>query len=85
MVGESMDRMLRYRWYLFGVLSAQYFTVYFHRVSPAVVAQELVKDFSISGVSLGLLASAYFYPYAIMQIPVGLLSDSWSEKNDNTF
>ena len=72
--------MLRYRWYLFGVLAAQYLTVYFHRVSPAVVAQELAIDFSISGVSLGLLASAYFYPYAIMQIPVGLLSDSWGAK-----
>ncbi len=75
-----MDRPLRYRWYLFGVLAAQYLMVYFHRVSPAVVAHELTNAFCISGTSLGLLASAYFYPYAIMQVPVGLLSDSWGAK-----
>ena len=40
----------------------------------------LIDTFSISGASLGLLASAYFYPYAIMQIPVGILSDSWGAK-----
>ena len=61
-------------------MQSQYLIVYFHRVSPAVVASELTSAFSISGASLGLLASAYFYPYAIMQVPVGILSDSWGAK-----
>ncbi|HVN98033.1 MAG TPA: MFS transporter [Syntrophorhabdaceae bacterium] len=69
-----------YRWSIFGVLGAQYLIVYFHRVAPAVVARELTQAFSISGASLGLLASAYFYPYAAMQIPVGLITDSWGAK-----
>ena len=58
------------------ILSLQYLFVYFHRVCPAVVAQDLIDAFSINATSLGVLASGYFYPYAIMQIPVGLLSDS---------
>ncbi len=65
---------------LFFVLSAQYLIVYFHRVSPAVLAQDLVSSFHISATVLGVLASAYFYPYALMQVPVGILSDSWGPK-----
>jgi len=70
----------RHRLVLFLILSAQYLIVYFHRVSPAVVAQDLVSSFNISATALGVLASAYFYPYAMMQVPVGILSDSWGPK-----
>ena len=45
-----------------------------------MVAPDLVITFAISGTSLGILASGYFYSYAIMQIPVGLLSDSWGTR-----
>jgi sugar phosphate permease len=70
----------RNRWTLFIILSAQYLVVYFHRVSPAVIAQDLMSSFHISATVLGVLASAYFYPYAAMQVPVGILSDSWGPK-----
>jgi len=72
--------VVRHRWYLFVILALQYLIVYFHRVSPAVVAQDLVGSFNISATALGVLASAYFYPYALMQVPVGVLSDSWGPK-----
>lgn len=72
--------MNRHRYILFLILSAQYLIVYFHRVSPAVIAQDLVASFNISATALGVLASAYFYPYAMMQVPVGILSDSWGPK-----
>ena len=57
-----------------------YLLVYFHRISPAVAAPELIRTFDISGTQLGVLASAYFYSYCIMQIPVGILSDAWGPK-----
>ncbi len=65
-----------YRWAVFGLLSAGYFLVYFHRLAPAVVAVDLMRDLHASGPLMGLLASAYFYPYALMQVPTGLMSDS---------
>ncbi|MBP6940455.1 MAG: MFS transporter [Syntrophorhabdaceae bacterium] len=77
---KGLEKVYRYRWYIFAILAAQYLIVYFQRVAPAVVAQELIDDFMISGASLGLLASAYFYPYALTQVPVGILSDSWGPK-----
>jgi len=77
MEGKSdLRKLLRYRWLIFSVLAIGYVLVYFHRVSSAVVAPELIEAFHVSGATLGVLASAYFYPYAIMQLPAGLLSDS---------
>jgi sugar phosphate permease len=70
----------QYRWVIFSVLALQFIFVYFHRVSFAVVAPELVKAFDISGTALGVLAAGYFYTYACMQLPVGLLVDSWGPR-----
>jgi len=68
------------RWAVFWIISAHYLIGYFHRVAPAVVAPELIRTFGISGAALGVLASTYFYAYAAMQIPVGILADSWGVK-----
>jgi sugar phosphate permease len=66
----------RYRWSVFGVLALGYITVMFHRLCPAVVAVDLIRDFNATGALIGMMAGAYFYPYALMQIPSGLLADS---------
>ena len=73
-----------YRWVVFALLAAGYLLVYFHRLSPAVVALELMDDLKADAGLMGLLASAYFYPYALMQIPSGLLSDSWGPRKTIT-
>ena len=59
---------LSYRWVIFLILAMGYAIVYFHRVAPAVVVPELTRSFRIKGVAVGVLASAYFYPYALMQL-----------------
>lgn len=71
---------VRYRWLIFGILSLGYLLVFFHRLCPAVVAVDMMRDLHAGGGLIGLLGSAYFYPYAIMQIPTGLLSDSWGPR-----
>lgn len=81
MIEVAIWKTLRYRWFVFWILAIQYLLVYFHRVCPAVVASDLINNFRISGTSLGVLASTYFYSYGIMQIPVGILSDRWGAKN----
>jgi len=44
----------------------------------------MMRDLRAGGTLLGLLGSAYFYPYAIMQLPAGLLSDSWGPRRTIT-
>lgn len=78
---DKIRKTLRYRWYIFLILAVQYLLVYFQRVAPAVTAPEMINAFEISGTALGVLASAYFYSYGIMQIPVGILSDRWGPRN----
>lgn len=70
----------KYRYLIFGLLGAAYILVFFHRLAPAVVAVDMMTDLKTGGALMGVLASAYFYPYAIMQIPAGLLSDSWGPR-----
>ena len=77
---DSLNKALRYRWLIFWILAFSYILVYFHRLCPAVVAVDMMADLQTSGALLGLLSSAYFYPYALMQIPAGLLSDSWGPR-----
>ena len=79
-MSDPLSRALRYRWLIFWILAVSYVLVYFHRLCPAVVAVDMMQDLRAGGPLLGLLGSAYFYPYAIMQLPAGLLSDSWGPR-----
>jgi len=47
---------------------------------PAVIALDIQSSFGISGTLLGVLSSAYFYAYAFMQMPTGLMADSWGPR-----
>ena len=67
---------LRKRQIVFLILVAAYMTVFFHRMAPAVVAEDLARTFQTTGVALGSLAAAYYYIYTAMQIPSGVLADT---------
>jgi len=86
---QAMDRSLvrktlSYRWLIFLIMAVAYAFVYFHRLSPAVMAVDLQTALETSGGFVGILASAYFYPYALMQFPAGLLSDSLGPRKTAT-
>jgi len=73
---SDVRNVLSYRFIIFAILAVAYLLVYFHRLSLSVVADALVKEFQTSASVMGLLGSVYFYCYAVMQLPAGLLSDS---------
>ncbi len=81
---SAPDRPSNYRWVVFALLALAYLLVYFHRTCPAVVALDLMKDLRAGPALMGYLASAYFYPYALMQLPAGLLSDTWGPRRTIT-
>jgi len=84
MSGDALQKALRYRWLIFWILAFGYVLVHFHRLCPAVVAEDMRRDLAAGAGLLGLLGSAYFYPYALMQLPAGLLSDSWGSRKTIT-
>ena len=72
-VSKDLKKALyRYRWAIFIILISAYFFVYFHRMSVGILGKDIVDEV---GGSIGLLSSVYFWTYAAMQIPSGLLSD----------
>ncbi len=73
-----------YRWLIFCVLAIIYFFACLHRISPTVIARDLVLEFSADAPALGLMSSAYFYLYAAVQPPVGVLSDTWGPRRVTT-
>ena len=75
----------RYGYLICVVIFLSYLLVFFHRVCPSVIAMDMQRAFGVGGALLGVLGSAYFYPYAIMQLPVGLLVDSWGPRRTVSF
>ena len=45
-----------------------------------MIALDIQTSFGLTGTLLGVLGSAYFYAYAIMQLPTGLMADSWGPR-----
>ncbi len=60
---------------IFAVLSALYLLSQFYRVSNAVIAPNLMKDLRLNAETLGILGGAFFYSFALLQIPMGPLLD----------
>lgn len=63
------------RWILWGILAGAFLLVNFQRVTSAVLAEDLAAVFDASAAQLGLLYSSFFWIYAAMQVPAGLLAD----------
>ncbi|MCF8145268.1 MAG: MFS transporter [Deltaproteobacteria bacterium] len=67
-------------WAIWGLGAAFYLSGFYQRVAPAVMTDHLMADFSIGAAALGNLSAFYFYSYVAMQIPTGILADSWGPK-----
>lgn len=78
--GIRLNNPLHYRLLIFFVLSALYFLACLHRISPTVIARDLMSAFGADATALGVMSSAYFYLYAAVQPPVGVLSDTWGPR-----
>ena len=57
-----------------------FFYAWILRVAPSVMIDELMRDFAVGAAAVGNLSAFYFYGYAGMQIPVGLLMDRFGPR-----
>lgn len=62
-------------WIVWGLACVFYFYEFLLQVSPSVMSSELMRDFSVTSHTLGILTGAYFYSYSFMQLPCGVLMD----------
>lgn len=73
------------KWSIFAVLILTYILVYFHRMAPGVVAEYLMSSFHITGTKLGTLSAIYFFVYALMQLPSGVIADTLGTRTSVIF
>lgn len=57
-----------------------FFYAFFQRVAPSVMGDQLQRELELDGLSVGNLSAAYFYTYAAIQIPIGLLVDRYGPR-----
>jgi nitrate/nitrite transporter NarK len=62
---------------MWGVPAFLFLIAFFHRPAPGVIARELMQTFGATGAIVGLLSATYFYAYAGLMIPGGLLIDAF--------
>ena len=66
---------LKRRWLLWATLGVVFLLVNVNRLSSAVLAEDLMRAFETTGAQLGTLHAVFFWVYACMQIPTGILAD----------
>lgn len=77
MLNRSTTRVL-------GLLCAMYFITYVDRVNVSTAAIEFGKDFHLSNTQIGLVFSAFAYPYLIFQIIGGWVGDRFGPRRTLT-
>jgi ACS family D-galactonate transporter-like MFS transporter len=72
---DGQRRVPRFRWRIAGLIGVGVLINYFDRISLSVAGPQLESAFHLTPVDLGVLFSAFFWSYALLQIPVGLIVD----------
>ncbi|MCD6055316.1 MAG: hypothetical protein K0R12_278 [Gammaproteobacteria bacterium] len=79
------ERFTGYAWVIWLVAAVFFAYELFLRLSPTVMVDELMEAFNVHARELGSLSAMYYYAYALMQIPVGILLDRFGPRILLTF
>ncbi len=67
-------------WLIWGCAALFYCYQFMLRVSPGVMADDLMASFQVDACALGALTAFYYNTYAALQIPVGTLMDHFKPR-----
>ena len=76
-------RVPRLRWGIGLLLGFGVLVNYFDRINLSVAAPQLRQEFHLSDSELGWLFSGFFWSYALMQIPTGMILDRFGVSRTN--
>ncbi len=65
----------RFRWIVFIAVAFTYLLMSSQRTAPGLITDQLMRDFSVTASTIGILASIQFFVYTGLQIPMGILTD----------
>ena len=68
------------RWVAFAALATVFLLVNLHRLSTAVLSERLAAEFDTTAAQLGTLHASFFYIYAAIQVPTGVMADRYGPR-----
>jgi MFS transporter, ACS family, D-galactonate transporter len=74
-IPAAIHRIQRVRWSIGILLGIGVLINYFDRINLSVGAPQLQQEFGLTDGELGWLFSGFFWPYALLQIPTGMILD----------
>ena len=72
-------------WCMWGLGALFFFYGFFQRFAPSVMTDPLQREFALDGAAVGNLSAFYFYAYAGMQVPIGLIVERFGPRRLLTF
>lgn len=69
-----------YRWIILAVGVTAFLQTHLHRMAFAPLIPTFVGDLGLSYAAAGTIQTAYFWTYATMQVPVGVIADRWGAR-----
>jgi sugar phosphate permease len=72
---DPRSRLSPIQWRVFALACGTSFLLYVQRYSWNIVGPKLQEDFGLSNTQAGFLFSLFYYPYAVAQIPSGVVID----------
>jgi predicted MFS family arabinose efflux permease len=79
-VSNQLLKGYLFAWVVWGFGAFFYFIAIFQRVAPSVMVSELMRDLGLTGSGLGNMSGIYFWGYALVQLPTGMLVDGWGPR-----
>ncbi len=67
-------------YFIFLLATAFYLYEFILQVAPSVMAAPMMQTFGVSATGFGMISAFYFYAYAPMQLPAGLLFDRYGPR-----
>jgi MFS family permease len=71
----AVRRVRRVRYGILALICAMYFITYIDRTNISVAGSTIAHDLHLSKTELGFIFSAFSIPYALLQMPGGLIGD----------
>ena len=73
------------RWIIFLLTSSLFVLSQFYRASIAVITPDLTRDLSLDAGELSIMSAAFFYAFALAQLPLGIYLDRIGPRITMTF
>jgi MFS family permease len=81
----EQEHSKRSAYYIFFLAASFYLYEFILQVAPSVMQVPMMKTFHVSAEGFGVISAFYFYAYAPMQLPAGLLFDRYGPRKLMTF